>query len=179
MTSNADVRPSPKPLGQPIASESQRTLRTTHVKLITAQLEAALKKRAKETRAVDRQKSRAQAAVSQSVEMLAAPVGTGVGRIPRLVVEVPTPPNQTPRPDLLDIGDSGEQRDVEARETPSGSALGLTAPAASRSIPRAPSRPELNVPSAAVKSGHEAWWLDVACPSWSDMRMLGKVYICV
>jgi hypothetical protein len=179
MTNNGDVRPSPKPLGQPIASESQRTLRTTHVKLIAAQLEAALKKRARETRVVDRQKSRAQAAVSQSVGMPSAPVGTGVGKIPRLVVEVPTPPNQTPKPDSLDINDSGEG-DVGAEERPDEPALGLTTPTTSRPIPKALSRPELNflLPTTS-KSGHEAWWLDVACPRWEDMRLLGKVGGCV
>ncbi|KAG9095834.1 hypothetical protein FRC06_009363 [Ceratobasidium sp. 370] len=176
ITSKPDARPSPKPLTQPPAPESQRTLRTRHVKLIAAQLEVALKKRARETRAADRQKSRAQAAVSQAAGagMPTTPVGLGTRKIPRLVVEVPTPPTQTPKPGLMDIGDSSERR--VAAEGLELSAPGLSEVSAALPISRTPSRPELNMlSSAAPQNGQQAWWLDVASPTWEDMRVLGKL----
>lgn len=176
MTSKPNVRPAPKPLDQPVASESQRTLRTRHVKLIVAQLEAALKKSARQIRVADKQKSRAQAS-SQSVQpasqyggMPTAPAGLGTRKIPRLVVEVPTPPGQTPRPEPVELEESG--RMIEADEKPK-SALGLTEGPTGLQIPL---RPGVGTIQPVVsRSGHQAWWLDVACPTWEDMRLLGKV----
>lgn len=138
----------------PPTTEEQRTTRTTSLPSVLSRLDAALKRSSKARRPRNRPRPSRQTPLEGPVPLL-----------PHLDYMLPDagpssqPESATELPTLQKVR-KGKQR-VGAAATPDPPTPGVGT----------------RIPDA---SNQQAWWLDVASPTWEDMRAMGKVrYVCL